>query len=202
MRPNTPPIALLFTLLFTLGGCASKPTPATIAIEPGAYPRVFDAAREVLLAQDFELERVDAASGILSTVPKGSAGLATPWISDAGSLAEQVQDLGASHWRVARVTFQPAAPTDRPPIGTPGSGFSDLPDLRQSDQPLEAVVQVFVYERYKPNRRLETESIRRSTFFTDPDLLARGIQPNHLTPLRQDPGLASTLADRIRRRLR
>ena len=69
---------LLLISVLVLSGCATS-RPAEFATAPGGYAAAFDAAREVLREFRFELERVDARSGIITTRPKATAGLATLW---------------------------------------------------------------------------------------------------------------------------
>ena len=52
---------------------------ATIHVDSGGYGRVFDETRDVLRDLGFILDRVDAQLGVISTLPKGTGGIATPW---------------------------------------------------------------------------------------------------------------------------
>ena len=85
-----PGIAVLCAAL--LGGCAgSGPRSAEFQVSPGQYARAFDEARDVLTGYRFELDRVDAAGGVIATAPKTTAGLATPWDSEQTTLEDIIQ---------------------------------------------------------------------------------------------------------------
>lgn len=185
-----------------LPGCSSSQAPqSTFELAHDRYESALDAARQVLLDQGLTIERVDAAAGVVSSAPAQSAGLFTPWDSTASSLADEVEDAARPHLRSVRISFVPVEAIADPPVGTPGSSFAPPFDVRAAEGPRRVVVQSFVYARHKPNLRLETETIRRSRAFNDPSLVARGMQPTHLEPTREDPEYARRLAADLQRRL-
>ncbi|MBX3364499.1 MAG: hypothetical protein KF866_07020 [Phycisphaeraceae bacterium] len=198
-------ITRLFALacfLPALLACSTTPDQgATITTPPEAYAQTFEAARETLIANRFELDRVDAAAGVITTRPKGTLGLASPWDAEHADVREQASDLINSRSRVVRVTFLDPSTANDHPAATPGSGIQPFIDLRGAQGPLEAHVEVIVYQRHTQGRRIETHSIRRSSFFRDPDLIARGMSPSYSVPITQDPRFAARLAADIRTRV-
>ncbi len=176
-------------LALWLGGCAAPEGPATLDIEPGAYARAFEAAKEALRAERFRVERVDARAGVITTLPKASAGLATPWDSEQSSPGQELEDALNEHRRRARVVFAP-------PQG-------DAPDdLRDAAGPLVATFEVTLERVQRSGWRPAPRSIRMSSFTTDPALNARGAGYGSVRTIGPDHDLAARLAARTRERLR
>lgn len=159
-------------------GCSTAPAggvgpgePATVAFAD--YPAAFDAARAVLGEYRFVLDRVDAARGVITTYPKPTAGLATPWDREQSSLAEEGQDLAHQHERVCRVVFEPEGAPER------------------------ARIEVSVLRTHRPGWRVETDALRLSTHAVDPVARRAGIGAEFAEVVRTDPALERRLAARI-----
>lgn len=191
-------------------GCGSGGERAVeFAVPPGRYIETVEVARRVLMEAQFEIDRVDAAAGVLTTHPKSSAGLLTPWITDQSTLEQRVADAANTHRRRVRVTFEPAAVGV--PEGPGGQAAADVAggvwssvgalDLRESEVALTARVEVYVDRVRRPGLRLETESIRTSRVSLDPSLSARMMNPEYVTSVDRDDLLAARLAERMRRRM-
>lgn len=169
-----------------LGGCASAPRAGG---EAGAvvenYGRAFDAARTVLRDGGFVLERVDARAGVITTQPKTTAGIATPWHGEQSSLAQDVEDLLQRQQRVARVTFAARG----------GAG-----DMLLVDSPAEMSVHVVVQRLQVPGRKLEPEAMRQHSYYLDPDLAERRMQPSYAVAWKEDSRLAERIAAEVTRR--
>lgn len=190
-------------LLAGLGqaGCASQgPTRTTLELAPGQYAGAFEAARAVLIEMDFDLNRVDARAGVISTRTRQTAGLATPWDAQQTGLGDEFADLVAAHARSVRVTFEPRGAPDAQIDSPAGLGTRPV-DLMGDDGPLVMRVSAVLWRRQRPGRRIETESIRRSGFWRDPMLIRRRMQLAYAVPVRQDPDLAARIAQRILARL-
>src|SRR5438128_989361 len=95
----------------------APPTPPTprsacasaISTAPApAYAEAFDTARQTLRDTGFILERVDARAGVITTQPKTTAGLLTPWDREQTSFGQDLEDLFQRHQRIVRVEFEPA----------------------------------------------------------------------------------------------
>lgn len=170
-----------------VGGCAtgpsaSPPESAVVEVGAGEYARTFDAARRVLRDRGFILERVDARAGIITTQPKTTAGLVTPWDREQQSLSQEAEDFLQRQQRVVRVTFEPVAVAD------PAADEASKPpeNLNTSSTPLNMRVQVTIERISVPGRRLEPEAIKESSYAYDPALGARGMQPSYEVATRRD----------------
>lgn len=160
-----------------LSGCASTGGGSSeVAIPAGRYAEAFDAAKDILIASRFELERVDAAGGVLSTVPKPTAGLATPWDTEQASLSQELDDVMNRHLRTVRITFEGA-------------------------EPRSARIEAVVERERRAGWRLDTTSLRYTSVTEDPALRARGMWPRYHVAIAQDPDLAASLATELRSRL-
>lgn len=165
----------LLAACLLLGACASVPPGARAdhAMDPGDYPGLFDAARETLAEHRFTLDRVDAARGVITTAPKRTAGLASPWDREQTTLSQRVEDLAHQHERIARVTFEPA------------------------DNPTRVDVEVVVQRVRRPHWRVESDAIRLSTHARDPIALRAGQGAEQREPIAEDRDLAARIMHRI-----
>lgn len=192
-------IALLLGAL--LGGCSSPQKPAAFTVAPGDYPAAFDAAKEVLRDYRFELDRVDARAGVITTRPKTSGGLVSPWDREQSTLGQELEDTLNAQFRTVRITFEPAdaataAAGEPRPQAAPGPAPADI---RLADTPLTARVQVIVERAQRPLWRVEQSAVFQSSFARDPDL-ARRVGGRYTVPFAQDTRLAGRVADAIARR--
>lgn len=171
-----------------LPSCAAPKRSTTFETAAGEYPRAFEAAKDELRAAGFELERVDARAGVITTRPSASAGLFTPWVSDEQTIGAEWDGAANAERRVVTVRFFPGALQD-------GSG-----DLRDAEASLQGEVEVEVRRLYRPGRTPESASVRLTTQFRDPAWQAAGLQPDVTPKYGEDPDLAAALAGRIARR--
>lgn len=170
-----------------LGACAAAPTATSFDAPPGDYTRAFEAARDELRDAGFELDRVDARAGVITTRPHASAGFFTPWVADEQTLADDWDGTFNAEQRVVTVRFFPAAPDANN-------------DLREFTGPVTADVAVQVSRLYRPGRTLESSSVRLISQYRDPAMEAQGLQPSVVSPYGQDPALAAALTARIAKR--
>lgn len=177
-----------------LGGCAAAPGPGRFTIESGHYAEAFDAAREVLRSMRFVLERVDAREGVITTRPKPTAGLVTPWDREQSSLTQEGEDFLNRQQRRVRISFAPQGLT-REDLTEPWA------DLRAHAGPIDASVRVVVDRLYSPNWRVQSASLAQSRHAIDPALVRRHMQPGYAVAVRRDEALERRLAQRIRDRL-
>lgn len=189
------PSRLLHSLLIALttlalSGCRAPDGPRTFTFPARDYPAVLDAARETLRDAGYTLERVDAVRGEVLSAPKTSAGLVTPIEPEYNTLSSAWQDTLNNQPRTVRVRFRDAASVARGDAQPP----SETGDIR-------AEVESVVWRLRRPGWRLETETIRESSYSLDPMLSARGVTPNTLVPIRRDDAFASELAAKLQRRL-
>lgn len=170
-----------------LGGCATTSVgqtgSAAAPVQPGQYAETFDAARRVLRDRGFILERVDARTGVITTQPKTTAGLVTPWDREQQSFAEEVEDFLERQQRVVRVTFEPANAADDGASADPAAAPVNL---STATTPLTMRVQVTIERVSAPGRKLEPEAIKETSYWYDPALGARGMQPSYEVAIRRD----------------
>ncbi len=178
-------MSVLMLIVLMLGGCAQTPDSSPLTISSARYAEAFDTARMVLRDNRFELNRVDAAEGVIVSSAHRSAGLATPWDVDQSSFSQEAEDLLHRQQRVVRVTFERA------------DGGSSL----SAEGELVVRVGVVVQRLYQPGLRIATGALSRSSHARDPELIRRRMQPVYTVSRTKDPKLAARLVEQIRRRL-
>lgn len=181
----------LIVLCFALIGCAAPGTGSEFRVEGAGYAAAFDAARQTLIDARFDLERVDARAGVITTRPKSTAGLATPWDAEQSSISQEVEDLANQQQRTIRVWFEPEIRADPAPE-----------DLRHIEGPMVVRVEVVIERVHKPGWRIETTAVRFSSFSRDPELTERAMWPRYSVAFAQDPEYAGRLAHAIERRIK
>jgi hypothetical protein len=185
----------------TLAGCAQSPRPdpadaadtspaARLPLAPGQYAAAFTASRDVLRDAGFVLDRVDAQLGVITTQPKGTGGLLTPWDPEQSGPGEELADAGNRNQRVVRFEF-----------GLPGAAGEPAPgtDLRREPGPLELRASAVVQRLNHAGWRLNTNNVLGSTYALDPQGAERGMVV-YTVPVRQDGPLAQWLVDQVRAR--
>lgn len=184
------PLVLIAVALSGLWGCAAK-GPADVEIASGRYAAAFEAAKSALVRSRFELDRVDARSGVITTRPKGTAGLATPWDVEQSSLRQEFEDLANEQTRRVRVTFTP-------PGGDP---VGPAEDLRAAEGPLVARVEVSVDRVRHTGLVLDPTAVRLSRAAQSQSMTERGLFPRYSVPFSRDDEWARRVADRIREQM-
>jgi hypothetical protein len=195
-----PRCALLLLVALLLGGCASRPLPAEFVLEPGQYADTFTAGKEVLRRLRFELDRVDARAGVITSRPKDTAGFATPWDAEQTTVRQLAEDFWDNQQRRVRITFEPRRAAGDTGAGGGGAAAADT-DVREATGPIVARVEVVIDRINRPGRRIDTTAIRYSTHTQDVALTQRGMYPQYAVPWKQDELLAGRLAEKIRRRV-
>lgn len=197
---------VLLAVAAGLSGCASK-APTELTVDPANYSATFDAARHVLRDAKFDLERVDAREGVITTTAKATAGLATPWDSEQQTAGQEMEDLLQHQQRKVRITFEPA----ENPAATGGAaaqaGTAQQPgapspasDLLDDPRPTTMRVHVVIERINRPNWRVDSTSIRMSSYAWDPALAEREMQPRYETAIAEDADFAGRLVELIRAR--
>lgn len=201
-------VQLVLVLALLLGGCASRAGrgSAEVMIAPGDYARAFDAARDVLAASRFSLERVDARAGVITTRPKATVGLATPWDAEQATIEQEFDDLINQHERRVRIAFEPARlPAAAPDAATADGGgrtSASRADLTTFSGPIVARVEAWVERTARPGWRVDTTAVRLSQAWRDPALQERGIAGRYTVPTTRDDALSAAIGERIATRLR
>ncbi len=179
------PRSLVISLCALVGvaSCTSSPAVTELRVTADEYPRAFQAAKDVLRNASFELDRVDASAGIITTVPRPWAGFMTPWVPHATGGRSALEGFAQNERRVARVRFEP----------------SDQANAESSDRIARVEVDVEHVER--PGRRVSVASARLTSQWTDPRLLNQGLQPSYAYSSAADPDLAARLLREVTDRM-
>lgn len=181
-------------LTAALSGCAQQST-TSLALPAESYPLALDAARATLRDSGFTIDRVDAAAGVITTRPKDTAGLATPWDGEQSTMYQEWEDFMNRHKRTVRIDFSPAGQ------GTPNEGVDAAPaDLTEATGTLTMHTTVAVERAYRSNWRIESSAIRQSRRYWDRELASRGMT-SYEVPVAQDERLAARLTAAIERRM-
>lgn len=185
-----PPLSPLLTLALAtgavqLGACSSPDAGAELTVRTEDYPRAFEATKDLLVRRGFTLERIDADEGVITTRPKPTAGLATPWDHEQSALRDEWSDLMHQHERAVRVRFDP------PPPPVPGAGGAEVLVSFQVDK-LRVVT---------PGVNPAPASVRLTTTWNDPIAAERGVRRRDRVPVGSDLALANRLGDDLARRL-
>ena len=201
----------LLVALCTLVGCATRGpalsgTGGRFTAEPGTYDAAFDIARDELVGMGFTIDRVDAYSGVISTKPKSSAGIATPWDREQASLKSEVADLAHPQQRTVRISFRPASEIDRIPSDEPitqitGEGAPRSIAETSETTELVGVVEVSIERVYRPYKRVSTVHPVGVSRTRDPGLADRGMSSSFTVIAQRDHALEARLAARIGSRL-
>jgi hypothetical protein len=175
-----------------MGGCSAAGN-GEFQIPDGRYNAAFDAARDNMIHRRFELERVDSRAGVITSRPKTTSGLATPWDTEQTTLDQEIEDLANGQRRIVRITFEPA----NPPAG---SGPPD--DMREVKGPIAARVEVVIERVHTPGWQVQPTAVRFSSHAEDPQLEQRAMWPSYYVPFSQDPKLAARIAAAIEEQLK
>jgi len=188
----------LWSVPLALAACAAPTTPPVVPYDAGAFSRTFDAAKDVLREMQFDLDRVDARAGVITTHPASSAGIATPWIPHAADSAAGLENLFERQRRVARVTFR-ATPE---PGSNDGSFAEAAPPADLLQPPGEVVVTVQIERMYRPGRRVDATSVRLQSFAFDPRADQSSAGRVEARSVGEDLSLAGVIARKLAERLR
>lgn len=177
---------VLLAIGLPVGGCASGDERATFDVPPGQYAQAFDHTKDVVRAWGFELDRVDAARGIITTKPTAASGFATPWINHAQGLNDAWRNTTRPERRVVRVGFAPLA-GEAPP------------DRRAYPEAMRGTIEVGILVLDRPWRRPDPTSIRFTSVALDPVAINRGEGGVREYEADLDQALAGRLARSIER---
>ena len=183
-----------------LVGCATSENSPEFEVDSARYAEAIAATRDVLRGYRFQIDRVDGAAGVITTRPKPTAGLATPWDKEQSTIEQEIEDFANDQQRRVRVTFEPRNPAPAEPPAT-GLAAGAVTDLREIEGPLVGRVEVVIDRLQRPGWRLSPKSIGTSSVTIDPALAARSMSPSYSVPVSQDPLLAARMGAAIRKRL-
>ncbi|MCA9294470.1 MAG: hypothetical protein KDA20_11720 [Phycisphaerales bacterium] len=150
-------VGLVLVTLFAwpLVGCSSVARSTVFVVEASHYDEAFEAAKDTVRSFGFELDRVDARGGVLTSRPRRSSGLATPWIPHASDLTGSWEDLLHGDARTVTVEFRPQA----------GAGPVRLRrdpryDVREHAGQVQVRVEVVLEREQRPGLRADPTSVR------------------------------------------
>ena len=156
---------------------------STIQVEGASYSEVFEAAREVLSSYRFGVNRVDAARGVLTTFPKRSVGIASPWDQEQVTIGQELEDFANQQERVIRIEF-------------------DLDSDSLGEEVVRGHVEVVVSRVHRPHWRIEAESVRLSTHARSRDALGRVESGEFREVIGRDEAFAHRVARAIEAKIR
>jgi hypothetical protein len=184
---------LACSLLVLLPACSSPPTSRTLEVSPSQSADAFSAALTELRERRFVPERIDAQAGVITTQPKRTGGLVSPWDSEQSSLADEFEDTFHYHTRTVRITIAPVAP--------PADLANESRDLFLAKAPIRIEVEAFVARRQTPHMQPQPRVLGLTTQAIDPTLSPRGMTGAYDVSLSRDDDLAASIAQGITRRL-
>lgn len=183
-----------------LGGCAGVPDgPSSFDVSPGAYAQTFEAVKAALIDAQFNLDRVDARAGVISTHPRRSVGLVRPWDTQQSTPGQEFEELLHAQQRVVRVTIGPV-PAEEDEQGTQAAPPAPPTDLRSLDGQLLGSVRVLVVRQHRPGWRADPSGVTLAGVSQNMLLVERGLWPSYSVTIRRDVALERRIAESIRRR--
>jgi len=191
--------AALFLVAFGLAAAGCRVSgPTTVGVSSERYGAAFGVVKDELRSQGFELERVDARAGVITTRPRASSGFWTPWVTYERRLRDEVESSLHRQRRVVEVRFAPAG-------GGEAAGELGGADVREVVGDLTLGVRVRVERVYQPGVRTPAASVRLRHVSADTTLSSRVARDDAGAIFAVDQGadraLAADLAARLRRAL-
>lgn len=153
------------------------PTIIALPAAGASFVQAFDAARKVLVAHNFELDRVDALNGVITTAPKTSAGLASPWDLDQTSFKQEIDDFVNYQERRVRIEFERSA--------------------QDANSSWVGNVTVNMYRHQTPGSRVSSKSATLWTATRDPVKDQQGLGLYYKVATKRDIKLERRLAEEI-----
>ncbi len=190
-------VLILLAALPLIGGCATQESAAVSVTD---YSAAFTATKEILRENNFVLDRLDARTGVVTTRPKTTGGIATPWDGEQSTPGQEFQDLVNRQAREVRVTFSRPTGTLRGAART-GTTEELTTDLRDGSGPVTVRVVVNLIRRQRPGWRVDSRAINLSSYTSDPELAERRMEPAYDSVVGRDDLLAGRLAQEIAERV-
>jgi hypothetical protein len=181
-------------LLALLPACSSPPTSRSFEVPPSQSAQAFSAALTELRERRFVPERIDAQVGIITTQPKRTGGLVSPWDTEQSSLADEFEDTFHYQTRTIRVTLASVPP--------PADLSPESRELFIAKAPLRVEVDASIARRQTPHMQPQPRVLGLSTQAIDPALSPRGMTGAYDHALARHDELAARIARAIQRRLR
>lgn len=197
----------------SLTGCGQADSQLSLIVDRARYDAVFDATLESLRREQFVLNRVDRRLGVITTEPRPASSVLEPWRGDNSTVGQAVESTLHDQHRVVRVQFRPyqanvtaAAAAGDGHRGPDAVGEERPGDFTAAARPFEAAnhdgvmameLRCVIERGHRPGWRLETSSMRYSSYTVDPALARRGIPRRFWEPIGRDQHMESRLLEQI-----
>ena len=169
-------------------GCRNAQGPdvygGTTSAAVPTYAEAFAHGKDVLRDLGFELDRIDARAGVITTRPRVGSGLATPWVESESPL----NDLAHRNRRRATLVF---SPSDAP----------ESEDLRLYAGGVDVECRIEVERVYTPGRRPSPTSVRLGGTWRDRDIPLAGERVRYASFIDTDEELAQRAIEMLLERL-
>lgn len=157
---------------------------AAVRVETEDYAWMFERARDALRDAGFEIERVDAAAGVITTAPM--PGLAA-WKSGLLREAGVARVFHAEGWHATTVEARAVF----------ASTGSRVEDLRESESALTLRFEVVERREHRPSRRIDTTSVVYASEFSDRGFSRQGMEPSFTVAGRRNHRAEALLSQRV-----
>lgn len=157
---------------------------ARVLVDPADYAWMFERARDALRDAGFEIDRVDAAAGVITTAPM--PGLAA-WKSGLLREAGVARALHAEGWHATTVE-------GRAVFASEGERVEDLRDAGSS---LTLRFEVVERREHRPSRRIDTTSVVYASEFSDRGFSRQGMEPSFTVAWRRNHQAEALLSQRV-----
>lgn len=184
-------LGLLLGATALLAAC-SQPRATSFEVSQSRSDAAFNAAVAVLRAQRLVPERIDAQQGVITTNPKRTGGLASPWDPEQSSIADEIEDTLHFQTRSVRIQFER--------LRTPADLTPESQQLFEANAPVRCSVEAFISRRQAPLVRPQAKVLGLTNQAFDPALAQRGMQGSYTIALARDDAYAAYLANLIRAR--
>lgn len=181
-------------VLLQCGGCGVRGSVPALMVTGRTYEEAFDTAVEVLRDARFTIDRVDRRHGVITTEARVSSTIVEPWRPDNATVGMSVDSTLNYQRRSIRVEFAPAEEGAEPDVAR------DLTAV-EAEREIPVRVTCTIERAHRPNRRVETTALSRSSQAIDPKLRERGIGALFWEPVARDQYWEQTIRATISSRL-
>lgn len=183
-------LGLLAGVLLT--GCSSVARSTTFVVDGAQYDQAFESAKDTVRAFGFELDRVDARGGVLTSRPRRSSGFATPWVPHPSDLSGAWRDLLHGDARTVTIEFRPQAGT-----GPLRVRRDPRYDVREHAGPVQVRVDVVLEREQRSGLRADATSVR----FLSSASPGQDVTTDTFVVIGRDAPLAGRIAESMQKRM-
>lgn len=200
----------LLIVITTQIGCTSRNQISDLRLDSDEYNQVFDSTKDALRSAGYVLDRVDRRFGIITSQPRSAGSILEPWRDITATPAQALDASFNYEHRILRISFIPASgttptPRSHPDTPAPIAQIEPQPQTTTTDitsykGTLRIDVQAIIERAHHPGRRIETTSLRKSSYTIDPSLAQRGIPAKFWEVVARDPYQEQDIMKRIVKR--